>query len=72
MAVAVAKQPGVATHCFGVGAGGGGTRASRRVAGGQVCPIDLAAQNGVPELMRALIENGARVTGRDGEGALRV
>jgi ankyrin repeat protein len=70
MAVAVAKQPGVATRCFGAGGGGGGTRASRRVTGGQFCPIDLAAQNGVPELMRALIENGARVTGRDGEGAL--
>ena len=63
MAVALAKQPGVATRCFGNSSGSG--RRSRP--GGQTCPINLAAQNGSPEVMKALIENGASVTNVDGD-----
>jgi hypothetical protein len=67
MAVAVAGQPGVATRCFGVG--GSSSRRSRGPSG-QSCPINVAAQNGSPEVMRALIEHGASVTDVDGRGAI--
>jgi len=66
MAVAVARQPGVATRCFGSRSGYG----SRSRSSGQQCPINLAAQNGSPEVMRALIENGASVTDVDGRRAI--
>jgi ankyrin repeat protein len=69
MAVALARQPGVATRCFGNRSGnsrpGSGSRPS-----GQTCPINVAAQNGALEVMRALIENGASVTDNDGQEAV--
>jgi ankyrin repeat protein len=70
MAVALAKQPGVATRCFGNRSSG--SRYSRRTSGpsGQTCPINLAADNASPEVMRALVENGASVTNVDGDSAL--
>jgi ankyrin repeat protein len=71
MAVALAKQPGVATRCFGNrSSSGSGRRRSSSGPSGQTCPINLAAQNGSPEVMRALIENGASVTNVDGRGAI--
>jgi ankyrin repeat protein len=68
MAVAVARQPGVATRCFG--SRSSSSSRSRSRSSGQVCPINLAAQNGSPEVMRALIENGASVTDVDGRRAI--
>jgi ankyrin repeat protein len=74
MAVALAKQPGVATRCFGNASSGPSGSSSRRRSSsgpsGQTCPINLAAQNGSPEVMRALIDNGASVTNHDGKEAI--
>jgi ankyrin repeat protein len=69
MALALAKQPGIATRCFG-NRSSSGNRSRSRGPSGQTCPINLAAQNGEPEVMRALIANGASVTDVDGDGAI--
>ena len=69
LAVTVARQPGVATRCFGNRSAPSITQ-SRTRASGQTCPINLAAQNGSPEVMRALIEGGASVTDLDGREAV--
>jgi ankyrin repeat protein len=70
MAVAVARQPGIATRCFGNRSSGSGSGRRSLGPSGQTCPINLAAQNGSPEVMRALIENGASVTDVDGDAAV--
>lgn len=70
MAVAIAKQPGVATRCFGNRSSSSSASRRRPTPSGQTCPINLAAQNGTAEVMRALIENGASVTDVDGQEAI--
>ncbi len=69
MAVALAGQPGVATRCFGNRSGNSRPGVASRPSG-QTCPINIAAQNGAPEVMRALIANGASVTNVDGKEAV--
>jgi ankyrin repeat protein len=69
MAVTLAKQPGVATRCFGNRSAPSITTTGNR-ASGQTCPITLAAQNGSPEVMRVLVEHGASVTNVDGRTAI--
>jgi ankyrin repeat protein len=70
MAVALARQPGVATRCFGNSSRSNSKYGSSSRPSGQTCPINLAAQNGSPEVMKALIENGASVTNVDGDRAV--
>ena len=70
MATALARQPGVATRCFGNRSASSGIASRNRNPSGQTCPINLAAQNGSPEVMRALVDNGASVTDVDGREAI--
>jgi ankyrin repeat protein len=67
MAVAVAKQPGIATSCWTGSRGSSGKGSS---GSGQRCPIEAAALNGTPQVMQALIENGASLTDATAIGAL--
>lgn len=67
MAVALTKREGIANACWTGQTGSSGRGSS---GAGQTCPIQAAASNANPVVMRALVEAGVTLTDHAAQGAL--